>query len=163
MFPHAEEEGLDIVNGLWVHQLPVIEHQADPEVVHENREPRHDRQYPPWTSKLVPKRQTSIIPSEKSQEPGLTRTKPYEPELTKTNKTPIDWALEGAHRMMRGPRRGGLKGFVVVPSTKLLISALETHRVIYFEFRSIFDLHTLREILLVYTKRPIVASRICKT
>ena len=61
MFPHAEEEGLDIVNGLWVHQLPVIEHQADPEVVHENREPRHDRQYPPWTSKLVPKRQTSVI------------------------------------------------------------------------------------------------------
>ena len=36
-------------------QLPVIEDEADPQVVHEHREPGHDRDHTPWTAKLIPR------------------------------------------------------------------------------------------------------------
>ena len=54
MFPHAPEEGFDIIHGRRVHELAIVEDKTDPEIVHENGESRHDRDDTPWATEFIP-------------------------------------------------------------------------------------------------------------
>lgn len=53
MVPHTPEERLDIIDGGGVDKGAVVEDQADPEVVHQNREAGHDSEDPPWSTELI--------------------------------------------------------------------------------------------------------------
>lgn len=53
MFPHTTEERQNIINGAWEGELPVVEDEAYPKVVHENGEARHDSHDSPRATKLI--------------------------------------------------------------------------------------------------------------
>ena len=53
MTPYFEEPGFHFSQTVGVNELPVIEPQASPEVIHEYREAGHDGEYTPWATELV--------------------------------------------------------------------------------------------------------------
>ncbi len=60
MLPHAPEERLDVIDGGGVYKGAVVEDQADPEVVHQDREAGHDGEDTPWTTELIPGRRMRV-------------------------------------------------------------------------------------------------------
>ena len=53
MLPHTPEEGLNVIDRGGVDELAVIEHETDPEVIHEDWEAGHDGDHTPWSTKLI--------------------------------------------------------------------------------------------------------------
>lgn len=54
MLPHAPEERLNVVDRGGANEVAIIEHEAYPEVVHEDGEAGHDGNDAPWTAELIP-------------------------------------------------------------------------------------------------------------
>lgn len=54
MLPHASEERYNVIAGLREDYLTVVEHKTYPQVVHEDRESRHDGKDAPGSAKLIP-------------------------------------------------------------------------------------------------------------
>ena len=53
MVPHTPEERLDIIDGGGVDKGAVVEDQADPEVVHQDRKSCHNCNYTPRAAKFI--------------------------------------------------------------------------------------------------------------
>ena len=53
MAPDLEEQRFRLGQTVGVDELPIIEPETSPEVIHEHREARHNGKYTPWTTKLV--------------------------------------------------------------------------------------------------------------
>ena len=51
--PHATEKGKDIINGAREGELPIVEDETYPKIVHENGEARHDSHDSPRATKLI--------------------------------------------------------------------------------------------------------------
>ena len=64
MLPHPAKEGLDVSDRRGMDELAVVELEADPEVVHENREECHDKYNANWTTKFITERNGSAFGQE---------------------------------------------------------------------------------------------------
>ena len=53
MRPHPAKEWLDVIDRLREDNLALVEGQADPEIVHEDGESKHDCGYTPWATEFV--------------------------------------------------------------------------------------------------------------
>lgn len=61
MHPHSLEERNDIVGRTWYHELPIVEPETNPQVVHQNREPDHHCGDAPRTAKFIPAERISWV------------------------------------------------------------------------------------------------------
>ena len=53
---HSQEERLDIIQRVGMNELPVVEPETDPEVIHEQREKSHHKGDANGATKLIAKR-----------------------------------------------------------------------------------------------------------
>jgi hypothetical protein len=53
MVPHAKKKGLYIIHRFWEDQLAVVEPQTDPEIIHQDREARHNGDNAPGPAKFI--------------------------------------------------------------------------------------------------------------
>jgi hypothetical protein len=53
VFPHSEQERLNVVRGSGVDELSVIKPKTNPKVVHEDGESCHNSHDTPWSTKLI--------------------------------------------------------------------------------------------------------------
>jgi hypothetical protein len=56
VIPHTEEERAYIIEGLRVNKPSVIEPEAYPEIVHQQRKTGHDSDDTPWPAEFVPEK-----------------------------------------------------------------------------------------------------------
>ena len=64
MCPHASQERLDVLTGGRIHELAIIEPEADPEIVHQAGEECHDSKCTPRSTELIAKPERSECASE---------------------------------------------------------------------------------------------------
>ena len=60
MLGHSQEERRDIIQGLGMDELPIVEPEADPEVIHEQRENSHHEGDANGATKLIATRAQAI-------------------------------------------------------------------------------------------------------
>lgn len=54
--PHPRKERLDVLGRVRINKLAIVEPEANPEIIHEDREASHDGDDTPWPTELVPVR-----------------------------------------------------------------------------------------------------------
>lgn len=63
MLPHTAEERRNVIDRVRGDELTIVEHETNPEVVHENWKSGHNCQNAPWPTKLIPKNASRSAPS----------------------------------------------------------------------------------------------------
>jgi len=60
MGPHLHQERLYAIDRSWVYELPIIEPDADPQIVHKSREAEHHRGNSPRSAKFITKQESDL-------------------------------------------------------------------------------------------------------